>query len=326
MANIFQNIKHTYQVIFKFLTYDVWHNDFSELSKIKNKFINYLRVILVTCNSFFSQRIGREAVCLSFFGMMSMVPLVAIILFVSNGFGLDKLLSEMLFQSFPESTKLINVILRFANNIIVSTDKGAFGWISFLAFVWTVIWLMLNIEMSFNRIWKVRKSRTIWKRVLVYFTILILAPFIMLLFLYGWAYYMQFIHAVESYLKVFKFITSELFWVGFYGVSILVLSLIYKFIPNAKVRYGCAFNASMVSGLAFVAIQYLYMETQLMVTRLNGVYGAFAAVPLFMIWMNTCWFIILFGAELSYGFQNVNLYIDTKREEKRLEAGRANNN
>lgn len=279
-----------------------------------NKLIRNLRVILVTCNGFFSQRIGKEAVCLSFFGMMSLVPLVAIVLFISNGFGFDVLLSDMLYRSFPDSSKLINVILKFANNIIVSVEKGAFGWVSSLTFVWTVIWLMISIEASFNRIWKVRKSRNIFKRALVYLTILILTPFIMLLFLYGWAYYIQFINAVEHYIGIFKFVTSELFWLGFYGVSLLVLSLVYKFIPNAKVKYVYALNAAVVSGLAFVVLQYLYMETQLMVTRLNGVYGAFAAVPLFMVWMNTCWFIILFGAELSYGFQNVDKVVSSKRE------------
>ena len=82
----------------------------------------------------------------------------------------------------------------------------------------------------------------------------------------------------------------------------------YKFIPNAQVDYPNALRAAVFSGVAFTIMQYVYLETQVMVTRLNGIYGAFAAVPLFMIWINIGWFIILIGAELSYAFQHVDNY------------------
>ena len=81
-----------------------------------------------------------------------------------------------------------------------------------------------------------------------------------------------------------------------------------KFIPNHKVQYSNALRAAVLSGLVFTILQYLYLETQLFVTRLNAVYGAVAAIPLFMFWMNFGWFIILFGAELSYAYQNVDNY------------------
>ena len=82
----------------------------------------------------------------------------------------------------------------------------------------------------------------------------------------------------------------------------------YKFIPNAKVKYRSAFQASIPAALAFTLVQYMYLETQVFVTRLSTVFGAFAAVPLFMVWINIGWFIILIGAELAYAFQNVDSY------------------
>ena len=87
----------------------------------------------------------------------------------------------------------------------------------------------------------------------------------------------------------------------------------YKFIPNYIVRYKNALKAAIFSGPLFTLLQYLFLETQIFVTRLNSIYGAVAAIPLFMFWLNFGWFIILLGAELSYAFQNVNNYnIDTK--------------
>ena len=56
----------------------------------------------------------------------------------------------------------------------------------------------------------------------------------------------------------------------------------------------------------FGGVQYLYLETQVMVAKTSAVYGALAAIPLFMIWLNLGWTIILYGAELSYAFQNVD--------------------
>ena len=103
-------------------------------------------------------------------------------------------------------------------------------------------------------------------------------------------------------------LSSILTWGIFYVIAALTFSAMYKFIPNYKVQYSHALRAALISALAFTILQSLYLETQIFVTRLNMVYGAVAAIPLFMFWMNFGWFIILFGAELSYAFQNVDSY------------------
>ena len=106
----------------------------------------------------------------------------------------------------------------------------------------------------------------------------------------------------------FSTIKTILSWLLFAVLASLTFSAMYKFIPNAEVRYKNALLASFFSGTAFTVMQYLYLETQLFVTRLNAIYGAFAAIPLFMVWINIGWFIILIGAQLSYAFQHVDNY------------------
>jgi membrane protein len=116
---------------------------------------------------------------------------------------------------------------------------------------------------------------------------------------------LQYVGIDPNSLGVFKTILA---WTLFNVTATFTFSAMYKFIPNAKVDYGSALRASIPAALAFSIVQYLYLETQVFVTRLSTVFGAFAAVPLFMVWINIGWFIILIGAELSYAFQNVDSY------------------
>ena len=122
---------------------------------------------------------------------------------------------------------------------------------------------------------------------------------------------MMYSHALTSLgldVETFSIFKTLLTWVLFATVATFTFSAMYKFIPNADVRYVEAFRAAIPAGIAFAVVNYLYLETQVMVTRMNGIFGAFAAVPLFMVWINIGWFIILIGSELSYAFQNVDNY------------------
>lgn len=306
MRLFWARIKDIIKDIVKFLTKDIWALDFSQLSDARKRFVKNMQAFILTAKGFGNERIGREAIALSRFTTLAFIPMIAVVLFVSNGFGLDQILEKTLADSFPSSSQLVQVIMNYARNIVQATENGAFGWISFLSFVWTVIWLMINVGIAFNRIWQVKQPRRTWKRLLIYLAVLLATPFVLMLFLSGWAYYVRFIGLLKGHLGAFSFITTNMFWLAFYGIVVLALSVMYKFIPLAKVRYGSALKASLIVGVVFVILQYLYMGTQVMVTRLGAVYGALAFIPLFMIWLNLCWQIILFGAELSRGYTLVD--------------------
>ena len=297
----------------EFLTYDIWRLDFSKPQRFSEKVIHRLQVATLTASRFFTGRIGRESVFLSFYSAMSLVPLVAIVLFVSWSFGLDKQLIEMIQPYLGDNKHIADMILGWAQNIVGQTSKGLFGVISALAFLWIIIWLMFSIENTFNHIWKVKRGRKFITSIGVYLLILILIPFVLLFFLYGAGYYTSFIDEISRY-PVIKFITSKMYWVIFYGAAVLVFSLMYKFIPHVKVRYRDCVKAAIWTALAFVLLQYLYLETQMMVTRLSGVYGAFAAIPLMMIWLNYSWQIILFGVYLTYSYDHVDDFDPDKDE------------
>ena len=292
----------------RFFSDDIWTLEMEELSRAKARFIKYMKVMMITIKTFSSEKIGFQAVALSFFSTMSVIPFVAIVFAVTGGFGLADKLKEFLYDYFNNSQQVIDTVLGFAENIIVTAESSAMGLVSALLFFWIVVWMMMNVERVFNNVWMVQKSRNLFRRLTVIISMLAVSPFIVMVFFGGSFVYSHALEYLGLDVETFSTFKTILTWTLFGMIATGTFSVMYKYIPNAPVDYSNALRAAVFSGMAFTLMQYLYLETQVFVTRLNGIYGAFAAVPLFMIWINIGWFIILIGAELSYAFQHVDSY------------------
>lgn len=266
-----------------------------------------LKIVAFTLDNYSKLGLNWQAVALSFFSTMAVVPLIAVIFSITDGFGISNILYDLIHKYFSNQ-EIINLFLGFANNILASTDYSLYGIISFGVFLWLVVWLMLCVERSFNNIWFVETSRVWWKRVMSYFLILLMAPFVSILFL-GMAVVIS--NGIKNMWMVeipFLDMRDIIQWLIFYGVAALIFATMFKFIPNAKVKFSNAFKAALLASAAFTIVQFFYLETQIFVTRINAVYGVFAAIPLFMVWVNIGWFIIIIGAQVSYSIQNLDSY------------------
>ena len=312
MKELLEEIKDLYNWIIKLITADIWNFNLNNLSKAKRRAVKYTRVAYISIKEAGNDKLGLYAVSLSFFATLSVVPFAAVSFAITGGIGMENRLQELLLESFSDNKEVLTWIIQFAENIIADSTKGLFGIISFLFFMGTVIWLILNIDKAFNVIWKVERRRSITRRFLYYIGVLIVAPFVILMFLSA---SLMFNNALGSFgyaVKHFANLGFLLQWGLFYAMVLLSFTIMYKYIPNVKVRYTAAFNSALITALAFIVVQFLYVETQLMVSRLNAVYGAFAAIPLFLIWMNISWTIILIGAEISHAYQYVGTYNNDK--------------
>lgn len=301
-------LRHKTHRLKRFIKDDIWTLELEELSKARARFVKYLKVMMITIKTFSSEKIGFQAVALSFFSTMSVVPFVAIVFAITGGFGLADKLKEFLYGYFNNSQQIIDTVLGFAQNIIDTAQSSAVGLVSALLFFWIVIWMMMNVEKVFNNVWKVQKSRNLFRRLSVIIAMLFVSPFVVMVFFGGSFVYSHALSYIGLDLETFNTFKTMLSWSLFGVLATFTFSAMYKFIPNAPVDYPNALRAAIYSGIAFTVMQYLYLETQVFVTRLNGIYGAFAAVPLFMVWINIGWFIILIGAELSYAFQHVDSF------------------
>ena len=171
-------VRNTYRLK-NFFRNDIWELNLEELSKARARYVKYAKVALITIKTFSSEKIGFQAVALSFFSTMSVVPFVAITFGITDGFGLGETLKDFLYMYFNNSQQIIDTVLGFAQNIIDTAKSSAMGLVSALLFFWIVVWMMMNVEKVFNNVWRVPKSRKLLKRlsVIIAMLIVICQPF-----------------------------------------------------------------------------------------------------------------------------------------------------
>ncbi|MCQ2181534.1 MAG: YihY/virulence factor BrkB family protein [Bacteroidales bacterium] len=290
-------------------TDELWTLDTTDSRKSWKKVVRFVKIVRITLNTFAENRMGFQCVSLSYFCTLAIIPLMAFVFAVSGGLGLSDKLLEILYKTIPADPGAINLVMEKAGNIINTAKSGIVGFIGALTFLWAVIWLMFQVERVFNNVWGIRKiPRKMYKRFSFYLMTLILIPFIVLVFGIGIVYYTNLTKLIGLDLGEVKHLPAFLGWVGTYIISTMTFSLMYKWIPAAKIKYSNALKSAAVSGLVFVLFQYLYLETQVFMSRINDVYGVLAAIPLFLIWLNFSWQIIIYGAGLTYSYENVDNY------------------
>ena len=314
---VFDHIAHWIQVrirwmtivikrIIRFVTHDMWYLNVEDLSRWKARMVQDIKVVFLMLKVFSDQKIGFQVTALAYQSMMSVVPFIAIGLYLTNGIGIADQFSAFLYANISNQ-KLIEDLLAASQKIIATAESGLFGFISMASFLWILIWLMLSVRRVFNNVWRIQEKRSFFRLLGVVLGVLILSPFVVALFFSGSVVYSTVLdYIVPSGLFFSDHLKNFLSWALFAGASVLILTAMYKYIPAARVHTRCAFKAALIAGIGFTAVQYLYLETQVMVAKQNAIYGVLAALPLFMIWLNIGWTIILYGAELSYSFQHVD--------------------
>ena len=314
MKKLFHKIKDlarwasikVYRIV-RFLTHDIWLLREEDFTRWKGRLVKDLKVVILMYNTFIDQKIAYQITALAYRSMLSVVPAIAIGFYLTDGIGLRDKFAEVLYANLDADQPIIDSLLQAADNIVVTAESGLFGLISMGTFIWLVLFLMMTVRRVFNNVWKVDKEKSFLKMIGVIIGITILSPFVVILFFSGsvlYSHVLDLLFPSQFFLSVH--LKSFLSWLLFAALSVLVMTLMFKYIPGTKVQMRHAFKGALVSGLVFTAVQYLYLETQVMVAKQSSIYGVLAALPLFMVWLNLGWTIVMYGAELSYAFQNVD--------------------
>lgn len=295
----------------KRLNDSIWRTPLSELSRKKTFIIKQLRIIVLTARGFSNDNVQLRASALTFYSLLSIIPVVAIAFAIAKGFGLDKNLEQEITNHFQSHQEVLNWVLINARNALQETKGGYIAGVGIIVLIWSVMELLNNIEISFNHIWQIRTPRPWFRKFADYLTIMLIAPVFIILSSSITVFISTELGDFMSrapILDFFKPMVKFLVQLIPYFLSWIGLTALFIIMPNSKVKFGSAVIAGIVAGTCLQLLQWLYIDLQFGITRLSAIYGSFAAIPLFIIWMHSSWIVVLLGAELSFANQNVSRY------------------
>lgn len=287
-----------------FLSYDIWRVTEGEVNKTRFSLYNIIKTIFLCVDRFNRDRVMNKASALTYSTLLAIVPMLAILFAIARGFGLDNLVEHQLRNGFGGHTETAEVLISFTNSYLSQTKSGVFIGVGLLMLLYTVIMLTSNIEITFNRIWQVQKQRTLYRKVTDYFSMFLLLPILLVLSGGLSIFSSTILKQMTDYVilaPILKFLVS----LSPYVLTWFMFTGLYIFMPNTHVRFKNAFISGVLAGSAYQAFQFLYIGSQIYVSRYNAIYGSFAALPLFLLWVQISWTICLFGAELTYAGQNI---------------------
>lgn len=296
------------QIGIKFITNDIWSINIKKVSSSQSFFIKLLRVIILAFRGFKEDRCIEKASALTYYTLISVVPIVAMALGFAKGFGFDTYLQEYLIEKLKDKKEILDQILEFSNSLLANTQNGIVAGIGIVVLLWSVIKVLGSIESSFNEIWSVNKQRGFVRKISDYITIILLAPLFIIISSSATSLIGDYITTLSEstpWIKSFYGLITILFNLLPYSLIWLVFAFLYIVMPNTKVTFSSAILGGVIAGIVFQTVQYFYIKFQVGVTSYNAIYGSFAAIPLFLIWMQTSWIIVLLGAEIAYATQNV---------------------
>lgn len=305
-----------------YLHVGIWRADENNMEKV-SLLSRCMRTLYLALRFFIFRGHSDYATALAFSTMLAIVPVAAVIFAIARGFGLNYHIEQWFRDALSSQPQAAEAIINFANSYLVHARSGVILGLGLIFMLYSVISLIYNIEHAFDEIWQVKSSRPVSRIVTGYTSMIFLVPIVIILisginiFVYGIADKLQTFALLGP---ISRFFIKFLPWV----LMSVVFTLLYVTMPNTKVHFSKAIVPGIIAGTAMLLLQFFYIKGQMFLSGYNAIYGSFAALPLFMLWMLFSWYICLFCAELSYTNQNMEYYaflISTKdvSYQKRLE-------
>jgi membrane protein len=291
----------------KRLNHLIWHTPLSEISKGRIFLFKQLKIIMLAARGFSNDKVQLRASALTLYSLLSIIPFAAIAFAIAKGFALDQKLELLIHNNFNAHQEVLNWLLNSATNAIKETRGGYMAGVGMIILFWSVMSLLHHIENSFNHIWQVRTSRPWYRKFTDYITIMLIAPVFIILSssikVFIGTELAEFMTKAPI-LDFFKPVISFLFQFAPYLISWIVLTILFIIMPNAKVKFVPALISGVVAGTILQILQWMYVDLQFGITKLNAIYGSFAAVPLLILLLQSSWIVVLLGAELTFANQN----------------------
>ncbi|HQP12356.1 MAG TPA: YihY/virulence factor BrkB family protein, partial [Candidatus Omnitrophota bacterium] len=297
--------------LIQFLKVDIWRIRMHKLSRTKSFWLKQLRIMLLAFRGFDEDKCQLRASALTYYSLLSIVPLVAMAFGIAKGFGIEKILEKQLYEKLAGQEEVVERIISFSQTLLETTKGGVIAGVGVAILFWTVIKVLGNIESSFNDIWGIRKSRTWGRKFSDYLSIMLICPLLLIMSSSITVLVTSQVKLVVEKISFLGVLSPAIFMILSllpYCVIWVLFTYIYIFMPNTSVSFKSGLFGGMIAGTIYQIVQWIYINFQVGVAKYGAVYGSFAALPLFLVWLQMSWIIVLFGAEISFAEQNVETY------------------
>lgn len=277
------------------------------MSPLRFLLVEVAKKVLLALRFFTAKRVMTKASALTYSTLLAIVPILAVVFAIARGFGYNKYIEMWFRDALSSQPQAADIIIGFVNSYLVHTRSGVFLGIGLLFMLYTVLMLVSNIEDTFNEIWQVKKSRSVFRTFTDYLAMFFIFP-ILIVLTSGLSI---FIAAIADRMPDFLMLGSAVRFLIDLTPYVLMSAMfvaLYVFMPNTKVELRSVIVPGILAGIAMQGLQFVYIHSQIFLSSYNAIYGSFAALPLFMLWMQISWTICLFGAELCYTNQNLDFY------------------
>ena len=294
------------QKISEFIQYDIWRwtsNELEDARFTKRIGLGVLKTIILVIRGFNSKQLNMTANALTYNLVFAIIPILAMILAIAKGFGFAEMIESHIQHVIPGGSNMMPEVMGMINRYLETAQGGTFIGIGLLILIWAVYSFFRNVEQAFNSIWDVRQPRSIIRQLTVYVAVLFFVP-IVIITSTGLSLIVQ--TTIESqpllasmsewHSTVVRLVQFVLVW--------LVFIWMYIAIPNTKVHFRSAVFPAVLMGTLFQLLQMLSMYVIVFLSRTSIVYGAFATIPILMMWLQWTCLLILIGAEMSFAIQN----------------------
>jgi membrane protein len=241
-----------------------------------------------------------RAAALTFTAALSVVPVFAVMFGIAKGFGLEKILEDTIRKEFQDQEQLVQYLINFGYSLLEHARGGLIAGIGVITLFYTVLKLLSTIESSLNAMWGVKRGRPLSRKIVDFLALILICPIFFVIsssltvFL---AAYVQMLKD-DMLLSPLRPMMLHALSIAPYIINLALFSFLYMYMPNMRVKFLSALLAGVFAGGAFQILQAWYIFIQITVSRTGAIYGSFAAIPLFLLWLYFSWIIFLLGAEI----------------------------
>ena len=283
-----------------------------KIENAKNQLNDLKQMVYLIYRNYRDRDTQMLSISLTYYSLLAIFPIVALILGITRGFGLEKVFIQKFFEIWPGNNGMLKVIIDVAKKLLVSTEGGVLAGVGIIVLFYAASKVLITLENSFNKIWRINKKRSLARRMVDYVAIIFLGP----IFFISFSAFNSYI--AESIIKSFpkQKILIDLF-IGISGplTYILLFSFIFYLVPNINVKIKPAIIAGVVTAVLTFGWKLLFLLLQSTITNYNVIYGSLALIPIFLIWVQYVWVTILLGSQIAFSIQTSDEFLYNQNKE-----------